>query len=45
MHYDENSVTNNIETLKFYNDLSVSLPLTIWFKVSPRKYFVNGVEK
>ena len=28
--------------LSFTNDIPVSLPLTVWFKVSPRKYFIKG---
>jgi len=52
-HYEEvilngtTRATNNndrewAKNLSFTNNISVSLPLTVWFKVSPRKYFING---
>lgn len=30
------------KNLSFTNNIPVSLPLTVWFKVSPRKYLING---
>lgn len=33
------------KNLSFTNNISVSLPLTVWFKVSPRKYLINGEQK
>lgn len=33
------------KNLQFTNNIFVSLPLTVWFKVSPRKYFINGKQK
>ena len=41
-HYVQVDDITNVNNLTFINDISVSLPLTVWFKVSPRKYMVNG---
>lgn len=54
-HYEEKMLNNTTITtnsddgwkndLLFTNNISVSLPLTVWFKVSPRKYLINGEQK
>lgn len=38
-HYSQ---TSNLSKATYRNGQSVSLPLTAWFKVSPRTYSVNG---
>lgn len=44
-HYTQVDDIDNVDNLTFVNDINVSLPLTVWFKVSPRKYLLNGEEK
>lgn len=41
-HYVQVDNIDNVDDLTFVNDINVSLPLTVWFKVSPRKYMING---
>lgn len=42
-HYDGKS--NELSQSVFKNGQSVSLPLTVWFKVQPLTYFSNGSEE
>ena len=44
-HYDANNTVSSVNDLVFRNDISVSLPLAVWFKVSPREYKINGDSK
>lgn len=41
-HYEQTSSIEDVNNLEFKNNLSVSLPLTVWFKVQPRFSTVNG---
>lgn len=44
-HYEQTSSIGDLNNLEFKNNLSVSLPLTVWFKVQPRFSTVNGERK